>query len=277
MKSYEGLKDRKGAARMADIPSEVLAGLNAGELETKTLVEWLAVDMRLLLKNILDDVGLRAESGAILKAFESVESEGVSRRLKGVAGILFDVVKEHSDRTAVYERLATHNSDIVRAWAAYMVTSDKTLDIKERLTAARRFASDGNMSVRETAWDSFRSYLAEKLDEGFQLLEDWVVDDDPNIRRCAVEATRPCGVWTAHISSLKENPEPGLRLLEHVKADPSKYVRTATANWLNDASKSRPDWVISVCHRWEKESPTSETTWIINRALRTIRKNNKGE
>ena len=61
-------------------------------------------------------------------------------------------------------------------------------------------------------------------------------------------------------------------LLEPVRSDTSRYVQNATANWLNDASKSRPDWVRAVCDRWAEQSPTKETAWIVNRGLRTLRK-----
>ncbi len=97
-------------------------------------------------------------------------------------------------------------------------------------------------------------------------------DPDPNIRRCATEATRPRGVWSAHIEALKQSPELGLGILEPVRSDPSRYVQRSVANWLNDASKSRPDWVREVCQRWTEESPTTETAWTVNHALRTLRK-----
>ena len=40
----EAIKNRKGAQKAVDIPSEVLSLLNAGRIETVTLAEWLAVD-----------------------------------------------------------------------------------------------------------------------------------------------------------------------------------------------------------------------------------------
>ena len=87
-----------------------------------------------------------------------------------------------------------------------------------------------------------------------------------------MEGTRPRGVWTSHIESLKRDPSLGLVLLEPVRSDASPYVRNAVANWLNDASKSRPDWVQQVCQRWTAESPTRETAWVVQRSLRTLRK-----
>jgi 3-methyladenine DNA glycosylase AlkC len=79
-------------------------------------------------------------------------------------------------------------------------------------------------------------------------------------------------VWTKKIDELKEHPEKGIPLLDPLKSDTSKYVRDSVGNWLNDASKTRPDWVKNVCARWEKESPTKETQYILKKALRTINK-----
>jgi len=62
------------------------------------------------------------------------------------------------------------------------------------------------------------------------------------------------------------------RLLEPVRSDPSDYVRRSVGNWLNDASKSRPEWVRSLAAEWRRASKTAETAWIVRHALRTLRK-----
>ena len=255
---------RKGASRIADIPPDVLDGLNAGRLETVTLVEWLAIDMPTLLRAALRDA--RLDAPGVLERAETVRGEGVTRRLRAIGAALFEEVPE------AFEAFATHRSDMVRAWAAFMLAADASLPLEERLDRSRRFAADRSVAVRECAWDSFRPYVAEELDRGLELLRPWVLDPDDNIRRCAVEGTRPRGVWTAHIEELKREPERGLHLLEPVRSDSSRYVQRAVANWLNDASKSRPDWVRATCDRWLAESPTGETRWIVSSALRTLRK-----
>ncbi len=262
---------RKGAVRRSDIPRDILEGLNEGRLETVTLAEWLAIDMSTLLRSILLAVGLADAEEALAEAVHRLAGEGVTRRLKGVGEALYTVTRDHPRRDTIFDGLAGHSSDMVRAWAAFMHTADASLTLEARLEAARPLAADRNGSVRECAWDSFRSYLANDLSRGLKLLEPWVEDSDPNIRRCAVEGTRPRGVWTAHIETLKRNPQPGLAILEPVRSDPSRYVQRAVANWLNDASKSRPDWTLSVCKRWTEGSPTKETAWIVHHALRTLR------
>lgn len=62
-----------------------------------------------------------------------------------------------------------------------------------------------------------------------------------------------------------------LPILDKLKSDSSKYVQDSVGNWLNDASKTQPDFVIEICRNWEKISPTKETKYIIKKALRTIK------
>jgi hypothetical protein len=44
---------RKGERSAKDIPTDIVTRLNRGEIETANLVEWLAVDQRILLENLL--------------------------------------------------------------------------------------------------------------------------------------------------------------------------------------------------------------------------------
>jgi len=71
---------------------------------------------------------------------------------------------------------------------------------------------------------------------------------------------------------LKEKPEQYLLILDKLKSDKAKYVQDSVGNWLNDASKTRPDFVTALCERWENESPTKETKYIIKKALRPVAK-----
>lgn len=263
---------RKGASRRADIPPDVLSALNEGREESVTLVEWLAIDAPVLLRHVARDIGLASEAARLSRLAEPFRALGIAQRNRAVAALLAETIGAAPHESAQFERLASHPSDTARAWAAQILACIADMPLSERLRLARRFASDPNMGVREIAWDTWRPFAVRELPLAFSLLEGWVADEDPSIRRCAVEGTRPRGVWTAHIAALKDDPSPGLRLLEPVRSDSSDYVRKAVANWLNDASKSRPEWATATCARWSRESRTKETAWIVQRAMRTLRK-----
>ncbi len=263
---------RKGAARRADIPPQVLAALNAGREETATLVEWLAIDMTTLVSHVAPQVGLTAHTHRLVQHAAHLSGEGITARMRGMGQALFDAMRKAPNRDDSFRSLAAHPSDMARAWAAYVVHADAALSLEERLAQCQRFAADASAMVRECAWDSFRPHVAADLGAGLVLLQDWVVHADPNVRRCAVEGTRPRGVWTSHIAELKADPALALALLQPVRSDPSRYVQTAVANWMNDASKSAPEWAAAVTGRWLVESPTVETRWIVNRGMRTLRK-----
>jgi 3-methyladenine DNA glycosylase AlkC len=108
------------------------------------------------------------------------------------------------------------------------------------------------------------------LEPAIESLVGWAEHVDANLRRCASEVTRPCGVWCAHLTRVKAEPQLALPILEPLKSDGSKYVRDSVGNWHNDASKSQPAWVRRVTSRWRKESKTPETAYIVKKALRTI-------
>jgi len=220
---------RKGARRMSEIPPAVLRALNEGREETRTLVEWLAIDTATLLRHVLRDVGLGREAARLGRTFAQHRRAGISHRTRVVGRILHEGLPA-ARRRAAFRRLSKHPSDMARAWAAYMVGADEKLPLGKRLALARSFAEDPHMAVRECAWDSFRPHLARELPKGLRLLRPWVRDKDASVRRCAVEATRPRGVWTEHLQPLKDDPEPGLPLLEPLKSDASDYVRKAVAN-----------------------------------------------
>lgn len=259
---------RKGAARIALIPPEVLEALNEGLVPTVNLNEFLALDLARLTRNVARQIGLEpgheriADTIAMLGAFKPV------KRHEHVARALYDLAEPRRDRDAVAHALATHASDVARSWATQWVMFTP-MALAEKLRSLRRFAADPHFGVREMAWMAVRGDVDGAVDEAVALLQPWVHDNDENIRRFASELTRPRGVWCAQVEALKAQPWRALPLLEPLKADRSRYVQNSVANWLNDASKTQPEWVQEVCGRWSAQSPVPQTRYIVNRALRS--------
>lgn len=259
----------KGARSIKDIPTYILQQLNSGELETVNLVEWLAIDRKVLLENILTQCDRTIYLQPILEQIEKLKKQTVNTVNEAIGTELLEQATIYDDSDFLVT-ISTHKSDLIRTWSSYTIGKNNKFDIGEMLLKIRPYATDKHFSVREEAWLVTRKCIAENLSESIAILSLWIKDSDENIRRFASEATRPRGVWCAHIDALKQNPELGLPILEPLKSDDSKYVRDSVGNWLNDASKTQPEFVKELCERWDKESDTKETKYIIKKALRTI-------
>ena len=253
--------NRKGAKSSKDVPEDVLQLLNLGEIETVNLMEALALDMQKLYKTLFNNKDFLDPD------WEQFNALGWVAKMKAMPAHLYI----HT-QYKYFDLLSKHQSDMLRSWGAGLVGYDQDLSITERLDCIKPFANDSHFNVREIAWIYMRDHIIDALDESFEVFQDWAKDDSPNIRRFASEATRPRGVWCVHIDSLKKNPTRGKILLESLKADPSKYVQDSVANWLNDASKTYPDWVSDLCKDWQSQSDDKATQYICKRAMRTIQK-----
>lgn len=246
--------------RVADIEPARLALLNAGTVEAATLTECLAVDFTALMRAVLPEIG-----DDVVAAIQQAAGDGISRRMTLTARL----IHEWSGLAAVGE-LRGHVSDTARGWACFMIGAAEDMTLAARLAAIQPFADDHHFGVREWSWMAVRSHIAADLDNALALLAGWTAEPSERLRRFASEATRPRGVWCAHLGPLRQSPERALPILEALRADPAPYVQDSVGNWLNDASKDRPDWVRSLCARWSAESATPATARICKRALRSI-------
>ncbi|HSW19195.1 MAG TPA: DNA alkylation repair protein [Ramlibacter sp.] len=267
--TLERLRARRGPARIAAIPPEVLDALNDGLVPTVSLTEFLALDVARLARSVALQIGLDAQDEALNDALAMLPSFKPLRRHGIVARALYQLAETQASRDAVAHSLATHPSDIARSWAAQWVQC-AAMPLAAKLEAVRRFAADPHFGVREVAWMAVRDEVAQDVDEAVRLLAPWVLDADANVRRFASELTRPRGVWCAHLEPLKAEPWRAGALLEPLRADDSRYVQNSVANWLNDAARTQPDWVQALCRRWEAESVLPATRYIVRRARRSF-------
>lgn len=248
--------------KVSDIPAERLALLNRGEVESAHLTECLAVDFALLAEAAFPDL----KPSAVAQIREG-KGLGISRRMAETGALLRQELPE-----ADWPRVAAHPSDTVRGWGCFLVGARPAVDMADRLAAIRGLADDSHFGVREWVWMAVRPHLAADLARAVELLLPWTWEKSPYLRRFACEVLRPRGVWCAHIRALRDDPAIALPLLEPLRADPVRYVQDSVANWLNDASKDRPDRVREVCIRWGRESPCPETGYIVRRAMRSLGK-----
>jgi 3-methyladenine DNA glycosylase AlkC len=263
---------RKGAKSVKDIPPEILIQLNSGEIETANLMEWLAIDQSMLLINFLEKNQNKKYFENALESINSLKKKTVNTINKAIGESIYQQAQLFKDHKII-PLMQKHPADMVRCWSVYATVKADSFSMAKLLERIQPFADDSHFGVREISWLAVRSMISEHLEESISILKNWSLSSQENSRRFASEATRPRGVWCAHIEALKKNPELAISILEPLKADCSQYVRDSVGNWLNDASKSNPDFVINLCRKWGEESPTKETQYIVKKSLRTINKN----
>ncbi len=265
--------NRKGARKAQGILGEVITLLNRGKIETVNLTEWLSIDHIQLIKEVFPEIGINSQ--AITKIINEIEHQkkaSTMQVIKLVGTLLFYTSKDNTDLRTRYLNLSSHNSDSIRCYAPYLIAMNTNLGIAEKLHKAEDLICDDHFGVREVIWMALRPEISLDLKKSIELLGEMAKHSNDYARRFASEVIRPRGVWCKHIEALKEQPEMALPVLEPLKADKSKYVQDSVGNWLNDASKSKPEFVIGLCDQWKKSSPTKETERIIKKARRTIDK-----
>ena len=263
--------NRKGARKTQDIPKEVLELLNIGKIETVNLTEWLAIDHLKLIETNFLEIGISKENVKMLSdKIVAQKKPSTMSTIKLVGLTLYELYSTSKEYNSIFDKLSAHPSDSIRCYSPYLKSLDTKLTLDEKLNQSEKLIADKHFGIREVVWMALRPEIERDLVESIRILSEWTKNKDENIRRFTTESTRPRGVWCKHIEKLKESPEMALPILGNLKSDKSKYVQDSVGNWLNDASKSKPSFVIELCQKWEKESPSKETQNIIKRARRTM-------
>jgi 3-methyladenine DNA glycosylase AlkC len=267
-KSMKELLQRKPARRTSEVPELVKRELAAGTIETKNLVEWLVVDRLGLLASLVEGGLVSATTSELEELKADLLQVAALKQSQRIGLFLKDRLKVGDDS---WKTLSTHNSDVVREWVAIVVgLSD--LKFSSKLAWIKPFADADNAGLREVAWIALRQDVISNPVACIEALIPWTGSRNERLRRYASEVTRPCGVLAPYCPELRKSPELAIDLLEPLMSDDSKYVRDSLGNWLNDASKTAPEWVQQTARRWLNQSSTPETHYIVHRGLRTIRK-----
>jgi len=265
--------NRKGARKAQDIPENVLKHLHTGEIETVNLTEWLAIDHTKLIKAVFPGLGIDEQfTDQLSEAIMSQKKASAMNTTKLIGAQLYERYSKTDQLNRILEQLSSHSSDSIRCYAPFLIGLNARLTIQEKLSQSQGLVADKHFGVREVVWMALRPEIDKNLKESIDLLSGWTKSEDENTRRFTTEATRPRGVWCKHIETLKENPALAIPILDGLKSDPSKYVQDSVGNWLNDASKSKPEFVVQLCDQWLRDSASKATSKIVKRARRTIDK-----
>lgn len=228
--------------------------LEKGLCSTTNLLEALSVDLQKLFKHFLPELPPPFFSS----------KDGIVKKMQVIAQTIHN--KHGLD---FLDQYMNHSSDIIRGWGCFLV-GYSSLNLKESLIKMKPLIIDKHFFVREWAWLALRPKISHNLIDSFQLLRPFIYHSSEFMRRFAIEISRPRGVWSKHINELKEKPWLGLTLLEPLKKDPSRYVQNSVGNWLNDAGKTRSEWVLDITNSWAKISFNPYTQYIIKRARRNL-------
>ncbi|NQD57190.1 hypothetical protein HP546_17745 [Pseudomonas sp. CM25] len=246
--------------------------IDLGQLPTRNLAECLAVNQAVLVNALASQLpGSLAQQ--LAECAEAAQAMGLSKKIAAIGLALGQWLEQAppSVAEAVFEHCSAHLSDTVRSWAAFaQAYLSRDLDLEAAFLAQLRFARDEHFGVREWAWIALRPRLTHNLDSALVLLARHASDSNPLVRRFCIEVLRPRGVWCEHIAELKQTPEAAEPLLVPNLAETEKYAQDSVANWLNDASKSRPDWVIQLFERYPPSCKASRRIHL--RATRSLPK-----
>lgn len=131
-------------------------------------------------------------------------------------------------------------------------------------------AALAEMTQQSTAEFAIRVFLECYPEQTRTFLIECSMSENEHLRRLASEGVRPRLPWAKRLHWIDNNPTWVLPIIEHLKNDESRYVKTSVANLLNDLSKANPQWVLSVLQSWSLNEVNSR--WIAKHALRTLLK-----
>ncbi|MEM6767284.1 MAG: DNA alkylation repair protein [Bacteroidota bacterium] len=261
---------RKGPRKTADVSPKVKVLLEQGKLETVNLTEWLVVDQVQLIQAVFPTLGLASHISFLQERMKSLTKPTTMKMVKLVGESLKEIATTSQELATWEESLQTHGSDLIRSYAPYLIPLEKE-DVSSYLRAFKPYAADPHFGVREIAWMAARPQVAVYLASAIEELSLWTQDKDEKVRRFATEVCRPRGVWCKHIDALKEQPELAQAILHPLHADLAKYVQDSVGNWLNDAAKTRPDFVMAITELWLQQTDNKATQRIVKKARRSIR------
>ncbi len=196
---------------------------------------------------------------------------GMLEQVRAMAQLAFDLTETRNNGASLITALSQSPVEKIRAIAAFVVPLIFSNDLKTQLDWLRfTGALEGAWPREASATILHNLAIQHGIAAVLPLVQEWIRDNDPAVRRVVTEAFRPRGVMLAHINELKQDPAPLKKILAPLLDDDSDYVQKSVANNLNDISKDNPEIILEWTREWNTPNATKQRHWILARALRTL-------
>lgn len=120
-----------------------------------------------------------------------------------------------------------------------------------------RVSKDVDWRVQEMLAQAFDRYCADiGYERALPVIEDWLADSNPNVRRAVAEGLR---IWTSK-PYFRDHPDTAIKLLSQLRDDDSEYVRKSVGNALRDISRKHKALVKAELQTWKMSSKGIEQT-----------------
>jgi len=160
---------------------------------------------------------------------------------------------------------------IYAPYSEYMTAygcSEETLDFS--------FQALREITKRFSVEFAIRDFINNYPEQTLAMLEECAKSENYHERRLASEGLRPKLPWA---KKLTIDYHEGIKLLELLYGDKTRYVTRSVANHLNDIAKVDTPLVLETLKRWQKskKQEPKEMDFIISHALRTLVKQGNSE
>ncbi|MBT3341214.1 MAG: hypothetical protein HN405_09835 [Planctomycetes bacterium] len=190
-----------------------------------------------------------------------------------IQAVMVGHLAEAQDAIAVATRFSEHKESRVQFFAPGMWAHLHASHPNLAWQVLAELASSTDLRVAESVQAFGVRPLAHKLGATVVAqLRPWVLDENPMVRRAAIEATRPRGIWVKRMVWAVESPALLLPLLEPMRDENFRLAANSTGNCLNDIAKDNPELVLEVLTRWKQEGKGEQTQHIVQKGLRGLLK-----
>ncbi|OGO45226.1 MAG: hypothetical protein A2W37_03715 [Chloroflexi bacterium RBG_16_63_12] len=130
-----------------------------------------------------------------------------------------------------------------------------------------KVSRDPDWHVQEILAQAFDRYCSDTgYENALPIIEDWLNDPHPNVRRAVTEGLR---IWTSH-DYFRDHPPVAIQLLSQLRHDEGEYVRRSVGNALRDISRKHAALVRAELETWDvSDKRIAQTYQLASKFLRS--------